>query len=146
MCARVPLLQSCRTLRDPMDGSLPGSSVHRIFQARVPFPSPGDLSNPGTGSTSPAFPALQTNSFTTEPLRDSDHVSEKLCLKRRNLAFDFFCSKQFLFLEAIFLHNGYFSFIKTLIFSKAWQWVITRCYLFSNLPTKIVAETYPFPV
>ena len=27
--------QSCPTLRDPMDGSLPGSSVHRIFQARV---------------------------------------------------------------------------------------------------------------
>ena len=27
--------QSCPTLRDPMDGSLPGSSVHGIFQARV---------------------------------------------------------------------------------------------------------------
>ena len=27
--------QSCPTLRDPMDCSLPGSSVHRIFQARV---------------------------------------------------------------------------------------------------------------
>ena len=27
--------QSCPTLRDPMDGSLPGSSVHAIFQARV---------------------------------------------------------------------------------------------------------------
>ena len=27
--------QSCRTLRDPMDCSLPGSSVHGIFQARV---------------------------------------------------------------------------------------------------------------
>ena len=27
--------QSCLTLRDPMDCSLPGSSVHRIFQARV---------------------------------------------------------------------------------------------------------------
>ena len=26
--------QSCRTLRDPMDCSLPGSSVHGIFQAR----------------------------------------------------------------------------------------------------------------
>ena len=28
--------QSCSTLRDPMDCSLPGSSVHGIFQARVP--------------------------------------------------------------------------------------------------------------
>ena len=27
--------QSCPTLRDPMDCSLPGSSVHGIFQARV---------------------------------------------------------------------------------------------------------------
>ena len=28
--------QSCRTLCDPMDCSLPGSSVHGIFQARIP--------------------------------------------------------------------------------------------------------------
>ena len=27
--------QLCQTLRDPMDCSLPGSSVHGIFQARV---------------------------------------------------------------------------------------------------------------
>ena len=27
--------QSCPTLRDPMDSSLPGSSAHGIFQARV---------------------------------------------------------------------------------------------------------------
>ena len=27
--------QSCPTLSDPMDCSLPGSSVHRIFQARI---------------------------------------------------------------------------------------------------------------
>ena len=27
--------QSCPTLRNPMDGSLQGSSVHGIFQARV---------------------------------------------------------------------------------------------------------------
>ena len=29
------LIQSCQTPRDPMDCSLPGSSVHGIFQARV---------------------------------------------------------------------------------------------------------------
>ena len=29
------VIQSCLTLRDPMDYSLPGSSVHGIFQARV---------------------------------------------------------------------------------------------------------------
>ena len=27
--------QLCLTLRDPMDCSLPGSSIHEIFQARV---------------------------------------------------------------------------------------------------------------
>ena len=27
--------QSCLTLSDPMDCSLPGSSIHEIFQARV---------------------------------------------------------------------------------------------------------------
>ena len=27
--------QSCLTLSDPMDYSLPGSSIHGIFQARV---------------------------------------------------------------------------------------------------------------
>ena len=43
--------QSCLTLSDPMDYSLPGSSVHGIFQVRMlewlPFSSPGDLPNPG---------------------------------------------------------------------------------------------------
>ena len=29
------VVQSCLTLRDPMDSSLPGSSVHGIFQAKV---------------------------------------------------------------------------------------------------------------
>ena len=45
--------QSCPTLSDSVDCSLPGSSVHGIFQARMlecwnglPFPSPGDSSRP----------------------------------------------------------------------------------------------------
>ena len=52
--------QSCLILCSPMDCSLPGSSVHAIFQARilewVAIPSPGDLPNPGT---EPRFPTLQ---------------------------------------------------------------------------------------
>ena len=43
--------QSCLTLCDPVDYSLPGSSVHGIVQVRIlewfAFPSPGDLLNPG---------------------------------------------------------------------------------------------------
>ena len=35
MCARAKSLQSCLTLCDPMDRSLPGSSVHGILQARM---------------------------------------------------------------------------------------------------------------
>ena len=33
--AAAKLLQSWSTLCDPIDGSLPGSSAHGIFQARV---------------------------------------------------------------------------------------------------------------
>ena len=60
--------QLCLTLCDPMDYSLSGSSVHGIFQARVwsglPFPSPGDLSDPGIKPTSPA---LQAEALPIEP-------------------------------------------------------------------------------
>ena len=33
----------CLTLCKPMDYSLPGSSVHGIFQVIIPFPCPGKL-------------------------------------------------------------------------------------------------------
>ena len=59
--------QLCPTLCDPMDCSLPGSSVHGILQARIlefPFPSPEDLPNPGT---EPGSPALQADSLPSEP-------------------------------------------------------------------------------
>ena len=51
--------QSCPTLCDPMDCSLPDSSVYGIFQARywsgLPFPSPGNLPDSGTEPRSPAL-------------------------------------------------------------------------------------------
>ena len=54
--------QSCPTLRSPMDCSPPGSSVHRVFQARTlawwPLPVPGDLPGPGTEPRSPASAVL----------------------------------------------------------------------------------------
>ena len=75
----VLVAQSCPTLCDPMDCSPPGSSVHEIFQARIleglPFPSPGDLPNPGI---EPRSPALQANSLATElqgkPIHGLRHV------------------------------------------------------------------------
>ena len=63
--------QSCLTLCDPMDCSLPGSCVPGIFQAEywsgLPFPTPGDLPNPGIKSTSPVYPTLVGGLFTIEP-------------------------------------------------------------------------------
>ena len=65
--------QSCLTLSDPMDCSLPGPSIHGIFQARVlyspwnspgwsgqPFPSLRDLPNRGI---KPMSPTLQVDSL-----------------------------------------------------------------------------------
>ena len=47
--SEIEVAQSCLTLSDPMDCSLPGSSVHGIFQARVlewlPLPSPTENNN-----------------------------------------------------------------------------------------------------
>ena len=53
--------QSCLTLCDPMDRSLPGSSVHEFsrqeYWSGLPFPSPGELPNPGIDPWSPASQA-----------------------------------------------------------------------------------------
>ena len=55
------------SLHDPMDCSLPASSVYGILQARilewVTMPSSRDLSNPGIKPMSPAAPALQMDSL-----------------------------------------------------------------------------------
>ena len=65
-CMHAPskMLQSCPTLCDPVDCSLPGSSVHRIRQARYlsgsPCPPPGDLPDPG----------IEPESLMSTPLTD----------------------------------------------------------------------------
>ena len=67
MRVKVKVAQSCPTLCDPVDSSLPSSSVHGILQARIlgwlPFPSPGDLSKPGI---EPRSPALQADCLLSE--------------------------------------------------------------------------------
>ena len=59
--------QLCLTLCDPVDCSLPGSSIHGILQARilewVPSPSPGDLPSPGI---EPRSPELQADALLSE--------------------------------------------------------------------------------
>ena len=63
--------QSCLTLCNPMDCSASGSSVHGVLQARilewVPFPTPGDLPDPGIKPRSLAPPALAGKFSATAP-------------------------------------------------------------------------------
>ena len=58
--------QLCPTLCNPMDYNPPGPFVHKISQARIleclPFPSPGNLPDPGI---KPPSPALVAEFFTT---------------------------------------------------------------------------------
>ena len=65
--------QSCPTLCNPVDCSPSGSAVHEAllsmglsrqeYWSRLPFPSPGDLPNPGF---EPRSPALQADALTSE--------------------------------------------------------------------------------
>ena len=65
VCAKS--LQSCLTLCDPMDCTLPASPVHGILQARtlrwVSCPPLGDLPDPGIEPVSPETPAFQADSL-----------------------------------------------------------------------------------
>ena len=68
VCISAKSLQSCLTLCDSMDCSLPGSSVHGILQATilewVAIPSSKGFSHPGI---EPRSSALQADSLLTEP-------------------------------------------------------------------------------
>ena len=56
-----PCAPSCLTFCNPMDCSLPGSSVHGIFPSKnFPFPTPGDLPDSGI---EPASLASQADSL-----------------------------------------------------------------------------------
>ena len=74
MKVKMKVTQLRPTLCNPMDYSLPGSSVHGIAQGRilkwVAILSPGDLPNPGTD---PRSPALSGGFFTISVTRDG-HV------------------------------------------------------------------------
>ena len=64
------VIKSCPTLHNPMDCTLPGSSVQeetilprQEYWSGLPFSSPGDLPNPGI---KPMSPALAGRIFTTK--------------------------------------------------------------------------------
>ena len=66
LCAKS--LQSCPTLCDPIDHSLPDCSVHGFsrqeYWSGLPFHSPGDLPNAVIEPVSVMFPALAGRFFT----------------------------------------------------------------------------------
>ena len=68
--------QSCPTLGDPMDCSLPGSSIHGIsrqeYCSGLPFPSPEDLPDQWI---EPGSPALYQTLLPSEPRRTIQKTS-----------------------------------------------------------------------
>ena len=95
---QAEFLQSYLTLRNPVDCSPPGSSVTGKLQVRIlerkkkkkeywsglPFPSPGDLPDPGTEPMSLIFPALAGGIFTTSTTWEAKLIFE-IC---HHLSFD----------------------------------------------------------
>ena len=77
-CMRAKLLQSCLTLCDPMDCSLPGFSVHGLLQARIwsglPCPPPGSLPNRGIEPVSLLSPARASGFFTTSATQETQRI------------------------------------------------------------------------
>ena len=65
------LAQLCLTLCDPIDCSPPGCSVmefsRKEYWGGLPFPIPGDLSDPGIETASLVSPALAGRFFTAVP-------------------------------------------------------------------------------
>ena len=78
VCVHAKLLQSCPTLCNPRDCSLPGPSVLGILQARIlewlPCPPPKDHPDPGIRLGLLPSPVLAGRFFTTVAFREAPHV------------------------------------------------------------------------
>ena len=72
--------QSCLTLRDPMDYSLPGSSIHGIFQARVL-----------------EWRAIASPRLIAIPSNDMDGLGITVCQKRQEILYIWLLLKQLYF-------------------------------------------------
>ena len=99
VCVRAKSLQSCLTLRNTLDSSPPGSSVHGILQQEhwsgLLCPPPEDLSDPGIRPESRTSPALAGGFFTTSATWEvhSSHSPDQLDsleLRTRHQSFFFF--------------------------------------------------------
>ena len=74
-------VQSCPALCETLCFTPPGSFVHGIFQAKywsgLPFPSPGDLPNPGI---KPRSPAMQAYTLPSEPPGEPQEVTKAVTM------------------------------------------------------------------
>ena len=86
LCAKLP--QACLTLCNPMNCSLPSSSVYGILQARIlewiALPSSRDPPDPGITPTCLASPALAGRLFTTSSFLTSSEGASYFLLIRSN--------------------------------------------------------------
>ena len=71
MYVYVKVTQSCPTLCDPITvahhAPLPTEFSRQEYWSGLPFPSPGNLPDPGIKPTSLVLPVLADRFFTTEP-------------------------------------------------------------------------------
>ena len=104
----VLVTQSCMTLCIPMDCSPLCSSVHGISQARIlsgwPFPSPGNLPDPGI---EPRSPTSWEDSLPSEPLRKPwNEVGQRIKMKRETKDLELGnCLEEGVIMEENFSHN-----------------------------------------
>ena len=120
--------QSCLTLCDPVDCSLPGFSVHGIPQARIlgwVTISPGDLPDPGI---KPGSPALEADALTSELPGKPQHLS-------RSQQIWLIISLNFIFkvFETIFI-QCFFSLLGTFFFNFLyWLLLFFQIYKYRKL-------------
>ena len=101
-------LQLCPTLCDPVDHSLPGSSVHGILQARLlewaAVPSSRDLPDPGIKPESLTSPASGGGSLPLESPGKSLLIGYVCCTMSNTKLKGFFFFKEPYFLFPVPLH------------------------------------------
>ena len=78
MSVAAKSLQSCPTLCDPMDCSPPWNFPGKNTGVGLPYPTPGDLPDPGVELNTPSSPVPAGGFFTTAP------PGKPICLQMRN--------------------------------------------------------------
>ena len=127
-CVHAKWPQSCLTLCDFIDCSLPGSSAHGILRARIlecfAMPSPRGSPHPGIEPASPAFPATQADSLPTEPPGKlwCNYASIKFCVFKKHTYINIFiphaglfCLFSVFFFVCVCVAEFYFTILSILL-------------------------------